>query len=543
MLRCWLGLVVGCIVLRLAVVEFPLTWTPSVSLPVPLPVPLALPLPLPGHHETKLTHVFAFADFGGDQHPLKCGARRFHLVVVTEGQQMLPGQGTCFTSARVCVLPRPTNSSRRQQVEAVFRGECLAAGEDLGYGLFVFGQPVDSLDELALSLAFPNPLAWIVSGVVGVFGPRRETHTRPIVYRMSSHPTRNSPSVGLGIFPKLYLESIASTVNQTESELDALWAFAAEFTANYDLIRFQLAHRVQFNAQLPGDFLSPAAKTTTAAASLSHVVIALPLFQLDTLEHVVRTHWRGAMPPCAPADFSQDLPALVVLVAVNPNNSHLFDPPAVLSRLQLGSFPHCFSQVEAHSLHLTLEQDNRVLGSKLLFEHFLNRTWPGAGYALYLEPDVIPTKPRWLTALARSVSQPTTAPRPWIVGSIFLGPTKFWRKKWLPRKRNADHLYFHLNGNAMYWLGDGREFPRFYFDHIKPHIAHKHGPDAGQQTAMDLDFFDYLFRKRGSHSDKNRLVSRLRYTGLMGNLYFDNSQLAAQGDYVLVHSKPSDKWA
>ncbi|KAH9258852.1 hypothetical protein BASA81_002916 [Batrachochytrium salamandrivorans] len=522
MLQWWLGLVVGCIVLRLVVVEFPLTWTPSTPLPTILPVS--------GYHETELTHVLVFPDFGRD--PVwqpKCSARRFHLVVVTEGKQttLEPGQETCFASARVCVLPQPANSSsssRRQQVEAVFRGECLFTGEDLGYGLFVFSQQVDSLDELASSLTFPTPLAWVVSGVVGVFGSKRDMQTRPIVYRMSSHPTRNSPSTKLGIFPKLYLESIASTVNQTESELDALWAFAAQFKTNYDLIRFQLAHRVQFNARLPGDFLSPITKAITTTV-LSHVVIALPLFQLDALEHTVHTYWRGAMPPCAPTDFAtQDLPALVVLVAVNPNNSHLFDPPAVLSRLQLESFPHCFSKVEAHSLHLTLEQDNRVHGSKLLFERFLNRTWletiDGAGYALYLEPDMIPTKPR----------------------CIFLGPTGFWRKKWLPRKRNADHLYFHLNGNAMYWLGDDGEFPSFYFDQIKPYITQKHGHEDGQQTAMDLDFFDYLFRKRSSHSDKNQLISRLRYTGLIGNLYFDNNQLAAQGDYVLVHSKPSDKW-
>jgi hypothetical protein len=117
--------------------------------------------------------------------------------------------------------------------------------------------------------------------------------------------------------------------------------------------------------------------------------------------------------------------------------------------------------------------------------------------------------------------------------------TRFVQKKWIPRKSNANKLFFHLNGNAMYWLGGA--FRDFYFARIQPYILTRHGASAAASSAMDLDIFEYLMEKHKEPEYRDLLISKIQYTGLIGNLYFSNPKLLTK-DFVLIHAKPSDKW-
>lgn len=591
-----IGMLICIAMMRMLLFELPIS---SILLPVPQTQPSASPtiaatstLGIAGYHETTLTHVFWFVDDGPLEWNPHCSANTIFLqLVIVASIEYLPshphidklvGESNrkCFAAISTCPLPRSMDALQRKgKVEFVLNGGCTI-GQDVGYALFLFGaqhggsndenlNAINWLNDLAAELRYPAPLVWIVSGPVKVFenryvGRRREASLRPIIYRISSHPTKNSV-VPIApherqhdSFPYFYFSQVngsAANDNQTvvyPTELEALWDFAARFKEHYDVIRFQLAHRIRFTNLLPGDFALPPLFVQQQQPGLTHVVFSLPLFQLNTLRQNIRKNWE-ANPPCLQQDLITPLPHLILLIALNSNTSLLFDEPALQGEVQhlLLPYSHCFAKITICRLDLQMEDDTRVYGSKLLFESFLNRMCVPAhepfGFALYLEPDVKPVKPQWLTALARTASSSTET---WIIGSMFLGNIRFVKEKWLPRKRHSDKLYFHLNGNALYWLGNSNNnassssspLRDFYFNQVKPFIQEKHKVEGAKLTAMDLDFFEYVFHSRHNIQLKNQFVNRIQYTELIGNFYFENGMATDQHKHVLVHAKPSKKW-
>ena len=63
-----------------------------------------------------------------------------------------------------------------------------------------------------------------------------------------------------------------------------------------------------------------------------------------------------------------------------------------------------------------------------------------AGYTLYMETDCVPVRPDWLRTLSQTV--PTTT-RPWVIGSLYLGPDPLGKRD-----------QRHINGNALYATHD-----------------------------------------------------------------------------------------
>lgn len=127
--------------------------------------------------------------------------------------------------------------------------------------------------------------------------------------------------------------------------------------------------------------------------------------------------------------------------------------------------------------------DSYFSGSRIMLERMLGNRLAlrnAPSYVMYMEPDCHPIRSHWLAGLAEQVSGSSLSPF-WIKGSIFRGGRS-------TPKCGALRLRFHLNGNALYNLGD-EAFRIFYFRIFKPWCRKQY---KGVEGAFDTRLFQYL---------------------------------------------------
>lgn len=152
---------------------------------------------------------------------------------------------------------------------------------------------------------------------------------------------------------------------------------------------------------------------------------------------------------------------------------------------------------------------------------------PAASYVLYMEPDMLPVKSRWLSLLIIECSWPN--PLFWIKGSIFRGSANLVN----PSSPNLPNLY-HINGNAIYNLADDN-FKHFYFNHVRPYVVGKFGDS---RNAYDTDFLEFLW-DTANYEVARRVFSRYQYSESIVNMWKTEYTLASLSDdhpnALLVH--------
>jgi hypothetical protein len=147
------------------------------------------------------------------------------------------------------------------------------------------------------------------------------------------------------------------------------------------------------------------------------------------------------------------------------------------------------------------------------------------GYALYMEPDLLPVQSNWLSILLHDIKVARTF---WIKGSIFRGDmTQVAGKSYFPN-------LMHINGNAIYNLCC-ESFRHFYFKELRPYIIQHHGDSV---NAYDTDFYEYLFDHHNYNASRS-MISYYVYTNLIQNQWHTQYSVSQINDLspetVLVH--------
>lgn len=148
-------------------------------------------------------------------------------------------------------------------------------------------------------------------------------------------------------------------------------------------------------------------------------------------------------------------------------------------RQMVGALPKrirgCFSKVRVSFSGLEGAQDGYLKGTRYMFEAMINGTigLENPQYVLYMEPDMMPVRPYWLTALDATTRFPV-APF-WVKGSLYRGGNR--------NIHQAIHNALHINGNAIYNLADPA-FRHFYYNKVLPKIDH--------QDAYDVDVAKFM---------------------------------------------------
>ena len=185
----------------------------------------------------------------------------------------------------------------------------------------------------------------------------------------------------------------------------------------------------------------------------------------------------------------------------------------------------CFTTANVRFSRLTNNDDSYLTGSRKMFEFMLNG-WLGMTqpyYVLYMEPDCLPVRPGWLTVLDALTRHPT-APF-WIKGSIFRGDSRVITNRLV-------YNLFHINGNALYNLGDPA-FRHFYFDLVRPFIATYYN-----EGAYDTDIFKFLL-DLGNWNYARSVSHMFQFTDSIQNHWHSNYSIselkAMSGTVALVH--------
>lgn len=188
------------------------------------------------------------------------------------------------------------------------------------------------------------------------------------------------------------------------------------------------------------------------------------------------------------------------------------------------------------NLTLSPQGDTHVEGARLMFEQFLRgkvvpetetEQEPSLGYALYMEPDLVPIRPHWLNYVIQQVAWPV--PEFWMKGSIFMGNAALMR-----RTTNVPNKY-HINGNALYNL-HSPDFQHFYYDQVRPFVMKRHGGKSA--NAYDTDIYEYLHDDQ-TYASTHQVMHKFQYTDLLQNQWhtpWSAPDLAAKfPNTVLVH--------
>lgn len=183
----------------------------------------------------------------------------------------------------------------------------------------------------------------------------------------------------------------------------------------------------------------------------------------------------------------------------------------------------CFRAVAVRGGGLEGDQNNYLTGSRLQFEFMLDG---GLGladpsYVLYMEPDLLPIRPKWLDALDELCRYPNDPF--WIKGSTFRGSLSVMRTRII-------YNLFHINGNAIYNLGD-KGFRTFYHHMVRPYIKALY-PDQ----SYDTDIFKFLLAT--SNYNYARLhAHQFQFTDSIRNMWHTNFTLESvrsESDIVMM---------
>ena len=272
---------------------------------------------------------------------------------------------------------------------------------------------------------------------------------------------------------------------------------------------------------------SPAAQEKLKNARLTNVIIPLHPRQEGTLIRSFRL-WNRFLPCDVKNTLSHSGPGTNVTLTLFISSKK---DTALEQRLLKGfhqiskAARSCFREVNVRHASLTGDYNNYLTGSRKMFEQMLNGSLNlgNASYALYMEPDLIPVRTGWLSAIDSHTRYPNL--NFWLKGSVFRGPTSAYRNR-------AIYNLFHINGNAIYNLDD-EDFRHFYFGQVRPYIE-AHYTDG----AYDTDLYKFLLDPRNYHWAR-KWAHKFQFTDAIRNMWHANYSLAQlmkeSETVVLVH--------
>jgi hypothetical protein len=289
--------------------------------------------------------------------------------------------------------------------------------------------------------------------------------------------------------------------------------------------------------------ISPEAERKIRESRLTHLVVPFHFSQEDKALELMEM-WK-VYPPCRIMDDEEDEKCsvndvsyfrrsfqeplgrdieLVLFVSCSPDRK--------LAERLLNGFnvlPHkvkqCFKSAHVRFASLVAEEDTYLAGSRHMFERMLNNLIgiTEASYVYYMEPDCRPIRPYWLSIVDSLTRFPNS--KFWIKGSIYRGKSKSINVKLM-------FNLFHINGNAIYNLGD-QAFRTFYFDQVRPYIVRN-----WNEGAYDTDIFKMLL-DGGRVARSRQLAHLFQFSDFMQNWWHSNysvSEIRRNSDLtVLVH--------
>ena len=263
---------------------------------------------------------------------------------------------------------------------------------------------------------------------------------------------------------------------------------------------------------------------------LTHIIMPFHINQLKILELNIK-NWKKYL-PCEKANGYQS-PKLIFYVG--------FHREISMKNLEqtLNGFKEsfeCFSNADKTQIvtyNFSKGNDLHILGARLMFEYCLNKeheSFKDIQYMFYMEPDCRPIKSKWINALQNEIGSTNF----WMKGSFFRGLTKIiYETEYLPNK-------YHINGNAIYNLGDER-FSKFYFQTLRPYIK-RHRDSI---TAFDTDFSEFIMDKKNLLVVGN-IIHNFGFTEVVLNYWRQNYSVVeivqANKNSYLVHGGEPRDW-
>lgn len=183
----------------------------------------------------------------------------------------------------------------------------------------------------------------------------------------------------------------------------------------------------------------------------------------------------------------------------------------------------CFHSVVVRGGDLEGNQNNYLTGSRLQFEFMLdgNLGLADPKYVLYMEPDLVPIRPKWLEMLDELCRYPNDPF--WIKGSAFRGSLS-------AMKTRIIYNLFHINGNAIYNLGN-EGLRTFYHTMVRPYIRALY-----TDQSYDTDIFKFLLAT--SNYNYARLhAHQFQFTDAIRNMWHTNFTLESvrsESDIVVM---------
>jgi len=158
----------------------------------------------------------------------------------------------------------------------------------------------------------------------------------------------------------------------------------------------------------------------------------------------------------------------------------------------------CFSKVAVIYAKLPDHQDAYPYGPsnqfyKLIFSPIIYETYE---YFMYMEPDCVPIRPNWVTAiLSTTETQKEAKPGFWVLGSVFRGSLVL----------ETPVLRFHINGNAIYSTSQAY---RSVLDRVR----------AVHLNAFDVDIINFILNDEKEHATK-QYVDKFVFHEIIQNYY------------------------
>jgi hypothetical protein len=184
---------------------------------------------------------------------------------------------------------------------------------------------------------------------------------------------------------------------------------------------------------------------TKGEASLA-LVVPFPETFLHRVLHNTRTLWNSVV-PCFERQEKVD-----ILFYTNFEKNEHIEAEILRAFSETPKVRNCFRNIRFFQANLNSTQDQYPFGPNNMFCRIFQRPiLLEYDYIFYFEQDTRPIRPNWLPLLQAQVNVPEKF---WIKGSTYFGnkfvPQEFWYCR---------ACFFHINGNALYGIGD-EEFRR-----------------------------------------------------------------------------------
>ena len=268
---------------------------------------------------------------------------------------------------------------------------------------------------------------------------------------------------------------------------------------------------------------------------LTHLVMPFVDSQLLVVRQSLQT-WTSQYYPCNSSNYKAEV-QLILFASfhnlVNPDKESASIITSLLSKiLSERQIKDCFKSWTLAFARISAADNSHHTGSRLMFEQFVSKNIshsPPMDYVLFMEPDCVPIRNNWLEAVQSNVeNDPDNF---WMKGSAFRG-----QRSAVKQPLHLVNL-FHMNGNAIYSLGDD-EFRNFYFQKVRPFTIEKCKSSKDKFCSVfDTDIFRYLLHNNMEYGAQ--YIHHFAFTDLIQNKWHTNYSthglLAKSPNTVLVH--------